>query len=735
MDQRIATTPHQKKWLSAPRLILFCSLMIGLAELGRVLSIPGLGFSTVWPPCGLFFMALVCAPNIKKDWPSLIAAAAAANLISDFLMHGSTLVVTSCFIVSNSLSATSAAVVARRLMGRAASIHRLRDMLILQGCGLLIQSPIAATFGLSLQTLFWDAHWTQLKWVAWWSSNAIGISCFGIITFYTLQQAAAALDSLGRSDATRRIAAPEPFSWIQLGGTRRELAVLWGAFITISCLVYLEIIPPWGVFVTNMLSLMWAFRFGIIHSSLLLAVSSVVRISHTASNWEYMIPFSKILFLEPSTSTESLESITIASVQLLIIEWALIVNFASALITELHEKQLALSEAAHSRERLLARMSHEIRTPLSGVLGLVEAWAIKEKVQQRAFDLQIILNSAAQLKRVIDDVLDFSKLSAGKMKVYPGPCHLHELFSEIVSLHTSEAHSKGIQLALQIAENLPQRVIIDSLRLRQIINNLVGNALKFSDKGCVTISVDTVTADKEPTPMLRIVVEDGGIGMEPAAMTHLFQPFEQLGGETTRAHGGTGLGLAICRELAELLGGRINVTSRIGVGTRFSVELPFAACDAAASPKHAEHSPGGRHTPLLRPNQRAKILVAEDDPVNQLVVRRFLEAEGYTVKVVASGAQALDVLGEHAPEYSMVLMDYFMPAMDGCEVTRRFRESESAHAAEGREHLPIVGLTASVLETDHQRCREAGMDDVLLKPIERDALRATLMKYAAARPS
>ncbi|MEY3900941.1 MAG: hypothetical protein RL189_247, partial [Pseudomonadota bacterium] len=603
-------------------MIFFTVMMVGLAELGAFLSYGELSFSAVWPPCGLFFASLTFTPNLKKNAPYFIAAAAAANMVSDFLIHKSTLVVTFSFIGSNTLSALCAAVVARRLLSGAQSLNRLKDMFIFLGCGLLIQAPIGASFGLWFQSLFWNQTSSWLKWVAWWSSNAIGIICFSIISLYALQKFSNFL--LIRREPSVQF----KNHWISLSGNRAELILLWSAYLIIALLVQFTLMPPWGIFIINILYLIWSFRFGVLHSAIALAVGCIFRLSHSETHWEYMSPFSEILLLKPFPASVDVRVATVVSIQLFIIERSFVVNIASALFTDLHLKQRALLEAAESRERLMARMSHEIRTPLSGVLGLVEAWAVTERSEQRAHELQLILNSGAQLKRVIDDVLDFSKLTAGKLKIYETRCQLRELFSEIISLHSSDAQRKGLDLSLNMSDSTHQEILIDSVRLRQIVNNLLANAIKFTPHGSVKVDVDASPPTDLELPILRIIVEDTGIGIPENSISSLFQPFEQVGNETTRAFGGTGLGLAICKELTELLGGHISVKSARGAGSRFTVVLPLKI-SSDASPMIVEKYAQIREFSAGSSKNSPAALIVEDDPVNQLVSRRFLEAEGF----------------------------------------------------------------------------------------------------------
>lgn len=704
--------------------LLFSCLMIILAEIGFAMSLLNLGFSTLWPPCGLFLSALTFSGNMRRDWRDIFVAAAFAHVVSDFFIHGATLGMTLCFIASNSVSASLAALAARRLLGQTNNLQRLIDILIFLGCGLLILAPLAATSGLWLQSVFFNQQFTPLRWATWWSANALGVSCFGILSLATLR----ALSVLFRL-STRADKQTLP-SWLSFEGRSSELILMWMIFSIVLIIVQYNIAPPFGLVLNNFLLLFCAYRFGIVHSSLALAFSSILRLSHAWSSFLYMTPFANDLILKQSISAADAQLGVVVSVQLFLIERGVLVSLAAALFSDLRRKQNALQEAAESRERLMARMSHEIRTPLGGMLGLVEAWAMKEKNQQRTQDLRMILNSAEQLKRVIDDVLDFSKLSAGKMKTEAIRCNLRELFHELVSLHSADAERKGLTLELQVQDHLVDEVVIDSLRLRQIVNNLIANAIKFTHQGWVRMSVGTFQKEGIERSILKIVVEDSGIGISKAAINNLFQPFEQLGRETTRTHGGTGLGLAICRELCELLGGRIFVESTRGKGSRFVVELPFSSVESDEEYSVDKQRPVLMSEAFVAVRKQHSVLVVEDDPVNQIVATRFLEAEGCDVLTVDSGPKALALLEEQPTRFSLVLMDYFMPVMDGCEVTRKYRTAESA-AGLG-EHLPIIGLTASILASNHQRCRMAGMDDVLLKPIERRSLKELLKKYLAA---
>lgn len=688
--------------------------MLVFSELGFVLSPGNLGFSTIWPPCGLLFAALVFSGNLQVKWTTLLLTSAASNLISDGIIHDADLSVIVGFILVNSFSSICAAIVLRQLLKKQNSLFSPIPMVLFLASGLLIQAPIAATSGLWFQRLLTGENWTWFKWLAWWSGNSLGISCFGPLSLIFLQT----FQSKTSQSSVKEY-------WSLLPGSLNELIFYWTILFVFALLIEWSFIAAWGNFILNSIVLIFSARFGVFHASFSLTVTSVFRIFLVVSNWKSLMPFAEMLLFEPLKDSSLLQIYTIVSVQLFIVERATINNIVIALFAEMFQTSSALKESADSRSRLMARMSHEIRTPLSGVLGLIQAWAAKEESAERAEDLGRILKSASQLKRVIDDVLDFSKISAGKMSINPTLCHLKHSMEEVLALHRKNAEAKSVALELKIADDSDEFIEIDIDRMNQILNNLLSNALKFTKSGSIQVSVRTKHPHEGSAPYVQIVLEDTGIGISAEAMKKLFLPFEQVGGESTRVYGGTGLGLAICRELAELMGGSIEALSREGVGSRFTVKLPFKTVNPAHQPEERnlelrEHS---SHPPA----DRGQILVVEDDPINQVVARRLLEIEGFTVRVMDDAAEALEVLKHSSNDFKMVFMDYYMPHMDGCEVTQKFRVFEKEHC-NSKCRIPIIGITASVVSSDHQRCLDSGMDDILVKPVDRRALREVIKK-------
>jgi signal transduction histidine kinase/ligand-binding sensor domain-containing protein/CheY-like chemotaxis protein/HPt (histidine-containing phosphotransfer) domain-containing protein len=368
-------------------------------------------------------------------------------------------------------------------------------------------------------------------------------------------------------------------------------------------------------------------------------------------------------------------------------------------------------DATRQKSEFLANMSHEMRTPLAGVIGMLN-FALRDIGLKASTREQILRGqaNAQSLLAIINDLLDFSKIEAGKLTIENIDFALDESIAQVVTLFEEQAGVHSVGFAVQLAPNLPRFVVGDPTRLRQILVNLVGNAFKFTESGMVTVRVERRPDDQRDAQgrnMVRFSVEDTGIGIAADALPRLFQQFEQADATTTRRYGGTGLGLAICRQLVELMGGRIGAVSTPGKGSTFSFVLPLA--DGVAPPVLAE-VPRQPHTHRLR------VLCAEDYPTNQIIVRMMLEELGHQVDVVENGVQA--VLACARTRYDLILMDGRMPEMDGASATRLIREGGSRDARVLDQHMMIVALTANVSEEDRARYLACGMDAFLTKPID-----------------
>jgi two-component system, sensor histidine kinase and response regulator len=407
-----------------------------------------------------------------------------------------------------------------------------------------------------------------------------------------------------------------------------------------------------------------------------------------------------------------------------------------ALVREVVERRKAEAEAIRAREQaeaasrvkgeFLANMSHEIRTPMNGILGMTELVLETELSPTQREYLGLAKTSADSLLTVLNDILDFSKVEAGKLDLDPVPFELRGSLDETLRALAPRAHAKGLELDLRIADDVPDRVIGDQGRLRQVLVNLVGNAIKFTDRGEVVVSVEVDGLGSETEDvMLQIEVRDTGIGIPEEKQDLIFEPFKQADGSTTRSFGGTGLGLAISAKLAGLMGGRIWVESEPGRGSifRFTSNLGRPSRLAPSRRNAGTVAAPGSTSPVAFSSSSAqslRILVVEDNVVNQIVVTRLLQRQGHRVTVAGDGRQAL---GERAKAaFDLILMDLQMPEMDGFEAVAAIREDEMGTG----QRLPIIALTAHAMVGDRERCLAAGFDGYASKPIRSEMLLAAI---------
>jgi two-component system, sensor histidine kinase len=379
-------------------------------------------------------------------------------------------------------------------------------------------------------------------------------------------------------------------------------------------------------------------------------------------------------------------------------------------------------EASRAKSEFLANMSHEIRTPMNGVLGMMEIINDTPLSGEQQEMLGIMRSSAESLLHVLNDILDFSKVEARQMSLESVPFSPRQCVESVAGLVSAQAANKGIDLTVLVAHGVPGQVVGDPVRVRQVLLNLVGNAIKFTTHGHVRVTAGIEPGAENPHRVwLRFSVEDSGIGVPPEHQERIFEAFSQADGSTTRRFGGTGLGLAISRSLVELMGGRLWVESQPGQGSTFHFTASFGVTVPARVAPVAEArpstTPGGAAGP---PGGGRHILLAEDNPTNQLVAVGLLKARGHRITVTHNGAEAVEAYKREP--FDIVLMDVQMPVMGGFEATAAIRAIERGSG----HHTPIIAMTAHAMEGDRERCLAAGMDGYLSKPIDKDALYTTV---------
>ena len=381
----------------------------------------------------------------------------------------------------------------------------------------------------------------------------------------------------------------------------------------------------------------------------------------------------------------------------------------------------AADAANEAKSVFLANMSHEVRTPLNAVLGMAQVLREKMTDPELLNHVDTILDSGETLLSVVNDVLDISKIEAGKMDIAPTPGHLSESLGRLKALWSPTADDKNLDLHLRVDAGVPRSLNFDQVRVRQCVSNLVSNALKFTEHGSVTILVDG-EAETEDLWRIRVRVVDTGIGVSEEAQQRLFGQFEQADAGAARRYGGTGLGLSITRDLARLMGGDVTIDSALGEGSTFT--FTFKA-EAIAATDDASVPPGALDASSLAQLSDARVLLVDDNPVNRLVVRTFLNEHVGAIIEASNGHEALEHLAQRE-RVDLVLLDKHMPTLDGPATLRRIRSAPEPWSA-----VPVVALTAEAMSGERERLLAMGMDGYVTKPIDRDKLLVEMLRVMA----
>ncbi len=384
---------------------------------------------------------------------------------------------------------------------------------------------------------------------------------------------------------------------------------------------------------------------------------------------------------------------------------------------ELKKARDEAQRMSRSKGEFLANMSHEIRTPMNGIIGTLQLLEDTTLTESQHEYVNVAYKSADALLSILNDILDLSKIEAGKLEFEAIPFDLRDVVNDVVVLHALKAEQMGIYLNSEIDEAVPEKVVGDPTRMRQVLVNLISNAIKFTSEGGVVVRIKLKLKDEKEV-LIRIEVEDTGVGIPTNKHQKLFLAFSQADGSTTRKHGGTGLGLTIVKQLVGMMHGNLGIDSEVGKGSKFWFVIPLGIAPEEESSTLV----------VARVDEAVKIegrvLLVEDNPVNQMVAKKMLEKVGLQSELAENGREALEFLKRDS--FDAVLMDCQMPEMDGFEATRLWREQETLSES---GHLPIIAMTANVMEGDKERCLVSGMDDYLGKPVRMAELGAVLQRW------
>lgn len=683
-------------WLMATLAAYFLTGIAGVS-----LYVAEVRATLIWAPTGISIAALYLLGY--RFWPGVFLGALSVNLcLNSGLLPALTVA------VGNTLEAVIAVWLVKRWSNHATPFEHVRDVLgyILLAC--FGATMISALVGAAVTTGIDAPEHSDFHsvWRLWWLGDMMGALLVAPVLILLLHP-------------------QEPFrsDLRPLPARLAEGSFTLFAGVAMVVLVYADILDPnYSTRLTYLplVPMLWAaLRFSrlttVLQNLVVCCAAIALTLSGTEGAGKDQANLSlMLLFLFLTVQNSALLLVTA------------VVRDRNRTDAALAEARKAAEEASAQKSRFLTNMSHEIRTPLNGILGVTALMLPDIHNDKQRSQLRIIQSSADSLLNILNDVLDHGRIESGKLVIEPRTFPLPQLIRDITGLFESQAEARSLSLKTHVANDVPEFVTGDDTRIRQILVNLLSNAVKFTRQGSITLNVEMTT--ETPDPVIRFVVRDTGIGIPSKALKNIFDAFTQADSSTARIYGGSGLGLTISKQLAERLGGTLELVSLEGVGTEVIVTLPLprASDDEVRRYRRDGEQPSGetgQRTALLLGK---RILVAEDNAINAQVTRQMLEKLGYDVAVAEDGEKAM---AQWQQGFDLILMDCHMPRMDGYQTTREIRKLERD---DGR-HIPIVALTANAMRDERERCITAGMDDYLSKPIRLEQLDRTLRRHLAPR--